>query len=173
MNGKVLEFYVPCSEEFLNEKLAELPKYGWDEQSLDAVKKVWEQIKSLDVGSSIEVNSQALQNAIKVWVISVYSSRFWFAAFDGTYRLSSPFRPYPSVPVLYSSDSKPHYLWLAAELKEALLQLWLYCDQDEFRFNKAVKRVWDEYSRYSKFEAGYGGESDKFAAALRNAADFD
>lgn len=172
MSDKVLEFYVPCSEEFLDKKLAELPRYGWDEQSLNAVKKVWEQVKDLNETSpSIEVNSQALQDAIRVWVISVYSSRFWFDAFEGQCKFLSPFKPYPSVPTLYSNDGKPHYLWLAIELKEALLQLWLYCDQDESRFNKAVEKVWDQYGQYSKFEAGYGGAADRFAAALRSAAD--
>lgn len=176
MNNNFLTFYVPCSESFLNSKLAELSTRNWTRQDLENIKQVWEQIKSFNESASdnkpsIEVSSWALENAIRLDIIQLYFSRFAYRAFEGRLELSSPFKPYPTVPLFFGKDGKIHFLWVSLELKEILLQLWLYCNQDESRFTKAVEKVWQQYRQYSRNEAGYRGEADKLAAALRDAAD--
>jgi len=169
----VLSFYVPCSETFLAEKLEELPRYGWLPDDLKALQMAWLQIKDCfeTGGNEIPVSTYIVNAALQLSIVKHYSSRFWFEAFAGQCKLPQSFRPYPDVNTLYAKDGKPHYLWLASELKEALLQLWLYVEQDEARFNQAVQTVWQQYRGYTKYECGYGGEIDKFANALRQAAD--
>lgn len=170
----VFQHFTVCSERFLNEKLLELPEYGWQAERLQAMKVAWEQVKGMGA-EAVTIEAGALQDAIRTGIIECHSCRWWYAPFEGHCNISSPFSPPPGVPTLYSrSDSRnreTHYLWGSREFKEIVLQLWLYCDQDVARFKGAIAVVWHEYSHYSRSECGHAGESGKFAAALRRAAD--
>jgi hypothetical protein len=173
----VLRFYVPCTKKYLEKKLEELIGYGWSSEDLQSMRICWNQLTNLKMGDSIDVDENALGRAIKFSVIELYSSRYWFSAFEGVCKPPERFTAYPPVPTLWAGENdwtKPkdvHYLWRSLELREALLQLWLYCEQDSPLFNAVVSEVWKIYGEYSKFECGYGGEADKFAAALRITAD--
>ncbi|MGG6267105.1 hypothetical protein ACQ4M3_13140 [Leptolyngbya sp. AN03gr2] len=172
MAKNVLEFYVPCSDSFLTQKIAELSGLEWDEKRLIAIQTVRNQIKTI-LGSKaqVTVDTFALQDAIRLSIIEYYFSHFWFDCFENQCRLSQTFMPYPSVPILLSKNGELHSLWLTSELKEVLLQLWLYCDQNEARFNHAVEKVWQEYRNYSRYECGFAGEANKVASSLKKAAD--
>jgi len=169
----VIQFFTACSKESLDNKIKLLVECGWREQRLNDLINVWEQFVAFEKsGTPIQVDENALYDAIFYDVVKRYSSRWWFSAFAGQCKtLSLPFKPYPSPAPLYSSDGALHYLWLSAEIREALLQLWIYCDQDRGLFDAAVAKVWDEYRGYSKFDEGYAGQADRFAQRLKDAAD--
>lgn len=166
--------WLAAPKEKLDFRIKELSKHGWDRATLSEIRKFWADVKKLENDSAATFNADQdiVDAAIRHEIVTRYSYRWLYPAFNPlTVRVREPFKPVPNVPALMSIDKEAHYLWFSEDLKEILIQLWIYLGYDEARFNSVTKAVWSEYRQYTKYQCGHAGESDKIAARLRFVAD--
>jgi hypothetical protein len=175
--GYALLIWEVVGADELERKLAELrqnPQWGWTDDSMEGVKGTWELLRSGDLAGIQGILPEGFREMTQLGLLKQHSARWISDAFEGIPTSLTDlqgFTPPPATPCLYAADNRPHYLHLSTEKDEILLQVWIYCRFDRQRFNAAIRAVWAQYAKWTKFACGYAGESGKFAAALRTACD--
>lgn len=172
-SNSAFKIYYPCSDVKCEEILNSLAKYQWTESQLSELKLIRNNVIEMNkTGKGFLSKDLWIKEAIKYEIIKIYCIETWCSCFEGQIPVVNSFTPYPEFyGALMSSDGVPHYLWGSSDLNSAILQLWLYCNQNEKIFRKVINKTWKIYGGYGKYECGYAGEVYKFTFTLKEICD--